>query len=77
MRNCQILLNAFSASVETVGAFLVAQLVKNEPAMQETLIRFLSQKIPWRRDRLPTPIFLGLPGGSDGKEYAYSAGDLG
>ena len=77
MRNCQILLNGFSASVETVGAFLVAQLVKNEPAMQETLIRFLSQKIPWRRDRLPTPIFLGLPGGSDGKEYAYSAGDLG
>ena len=24
-------------------------------------------KIPWRRDRLPTPVFLGFPGGSDGK----------
>ena len=23
---------------------------------------------PWRRDRLPTPVFLGFPGGSDGKE---------
>ena len=27
-------------------------------------------KIPWRRDRLPTPVFLGFPGGSDGKEPA-------
>ena len=23
-------------------------------------------KFPWRRDRLPTPVFLGFPGGSDG-----------
>ena len=22
-------------------------------------------EIPWRRDRLPTPVFLGFPGGSD------------
>ena len=33
--------------------------------------------IPWRRDRLRTPVFLGFPGGSDGKEAAYDAGDLG
>ena len=25
-------------------------------------------KFPWRRDRLPTPLFLGFPGGSTGKE---------
>ena len=25
-------------------------------------------KIPWRRDWLPTPVFLGFPGGSDSKE---------
>ena len=25
-------------------------------------------KIHWRRDRLPTPVFLGFPGGSPGKE---------
>ena len=24
--------------------------------------------IPWRRDRLPTPVFLGFPGSSDSKE---------
>ena len=33
--------------------------------------------IPWRRDRLPTPVFLGFPCGSAGKESACSAGDLG
>ena len=30
----------------------------------------------WRRDRLPTPGFLGFPGGSDGKESTHNAGDL-
>jgi len=30
-------------------------------------------KIPWRRDRLPTLVFLGFPGGSDGKESACNA----
>ena len=33
--------------------------------------------MPWRRDRLPTPGFLGFPGGSDGKESACLVGDLG
>ena len=27
-----------------------------------------ARKIPWRRDRLPIPVLLGLRGGSDGKE---------
>ena len=34
-------------------------------------------KIPWRRDRLPTPVFLGFPGGSDGKEATCNVEDLG
>ena len=34
------------------------------------------RKIPWRRDRLPPPIFLGFSGVSDGKESACNAGDL-
>ena len=33
-------------------------------------------KIPWRRDRLPTPIFLGFLAEADGKESACSVGDL-
>ena len=32
-------------------------------------------KIRWRRDRLPTPVFLGFPGGSAGKESTCNAGD--
>ena len=31
----------------------------------------------WRRDRLPTPVFLGFPWGSTGKESNCNAGDLG
>ena len=34
-------------------------------------------KIPWRRDRLPTPVFLGFPCGSAGKESTCSVGNLG
>ena len=34
------------------------------------------RKIPWRRDRLPTPVFLGFPCGSAGKESTPNAGDL-
>ena len=36
---------------------LVAQLVKNPPAMQETWVPSLGWKIFWRRERLPTPGF--------------------
>ena len=32
-------------------------------------------KICWRRDRLPTPVFLGFPGGSAGQESACNVGD--
>ena len=44
-------------------ASLVAQMVNNPPAMQETWVRFLLQcrrpgKIPWRRDWQPAPILL-------------------
>ena len=55
----------------------VAQLVKNLPAMQETLVRFQGQEDPWRKDRLPIPVFLGFPGGLAGKESTCNEGDLG
>ena len=56
--------------------FLIAQLVKNLPAMQETPFDSWVRKIPWRRDRLPTPVFLSFPCGSASKESTCSAGDL-
>ena len=55
----------------------IAQLVKNLPAMQETQMDSWVRKILWRRDRLPTPVFLGFPCGSAGEESACNAGDLG
>ena len=45
--------------------------------MQETLVQFLVKKICWRRDRLPTAVFLGFPCGSAGEEFTCNAGDLG
>ena len=56
---------------------LVAQLVKNPPAMQETLVGFRVRKIHWRRDRLSTLIFLGFPCDSDSKESTCNVEDLG
>ena len=40
-------------------------------------VQFLGGEDPWRRNRLPTPVFLGFPGDSDGKESACNAGELG
>ena len=34
-------------------------------------------KIRWRSSRLPTPVFLGFPCSSAGKESAWNVGDLG
>ena len=36
---------------------LVAHLVKNLPAMQETWLQSLGWEDPWRRERLPIPVF--------------------
>ena len=36
-----------------------------------------SRRFAWRRDRLPTPVFLGFRGDSDSKESACNVGDLG
>ena len=46
LKNCQ------------TGTSLVAQLVKNLPLIQETLVNFWVRKIPWRKEWLLTPVFL-------------------
>ena len=58
-------------------ASLIAQLAKNPPAMRRPRFDSWDGKIPWRRDRLPTPVFLGFPSGSAGKESPCNVGDLG
>ena len=56
---------------------MVVEMVKNLLAVQETQFNFWIRKICWRRDRLPTPVFLGFPGGSIGKISASHVEDLG
>ena len=51
-------------------ASLIASLVKNPPAMQE--IQSLGQEDPLEKDRLPTPVILGFPCCSAGKESAFN-----
>ena len=41
-----------------IGASLVAQMVRNLPEIQEAGFSLWIGRIPWRRERLPTPVFL-------------------
>ena len=43
------------------GASLIAQLVKNLPAMKETLVRFLGQEDPLEKGQATHSSILGLP----------------
>ena len=62
--------------IEIHRASLVAQLM-NLPTIRRSQFDSWVRNIPQRRDRLPTSVFLGFPGSSNGKECAYNAGDLG
>ena len=56
---------------------LVAQLVKNWLQCRRPRFNSWVGKICWRRDRLPTPVFLGFPCGSVSKESCCNVEDLG
>ena len=58
------------------GASLVAQLVKNLQCRRPWFDSWV-WKIHWRRNRLPTPVFWGFPGGSAVKESTCNVGNLG
>ena len=61
----------------SIAWMLIAQFVKNPPAVQETLVNSWVGKIHWRRDWLPSLVCVGFPHGSAGKESTCSAGELG
>ena len=50
-------------------ASLIAQLIKNPTAMQDTRFNSWVRKTCWRRDILPTPVFLGFSCGSAGNFF--------
>ena len=58
-------------------AFLVAQIVKNLPAMHKTWVLSFGWEDPRRRECLQTTVFLGFCGNSDSKKSTCNAGDLG
>ncbi|XDA74535.1 hypothetical protein R6Z07F_004758 [Ovis aries] len=61
--------------LNTTGwASLRAHLVKNP---RSPWFHSWVGKVCWRRDRLPTPVFLGFPCGSAGKESACNVEVLG
>ena len=57
-----------------ISSFLIAQLVKNPPPMQETLVQFLGQKDPLEKGEATHSSF---PGDSDCKESTCNARYLG
>ena len=69
-------LSFFCGNLKNTGDSLVAQLIKNLPAIQETPVRFLGWGDLLEKDRLPSPVFLGFPSGSAGKESTCNAGDM-
>ena len=63
--------------VAFLWASLVAQLVKNPPAMWETWVRSLGWEDPLEKGQATHSSILGLPLWLAGKESACNAGDLG
>ena len=72
---------AFSLSPLSRGPLvplsLVAQLVRIHLQCRRLWLDSWLRKIYWRRDRLPTPVFLGFPGGLTGKESSSIMEDMG
>ena len=75
--NCNLSPFQESSFPLNLQASLIVQLVKNQPAMQETLFRFLGREDPLKKDRLSTPVLLAFPCGSAGKESTCKMEDLG
>ena len=56
-KKCPNIVNTIWIGFIGVRVSLVAQMVKNPPAMCETWVMSWVRKIPWRRERLPTSVF--------------------
>ena len=69
-RHSCLLCFVFEVTSESTWASLVAQTVKNLPAMQGTLGQSLGGEMPWRREWLCTPVF--IPGEFHGERSLLS-----
>ena len=71
------LTHSFCSRYHYLWASLITQLVKTPPACRRPQFNSWVREIHWRRDGLPTSVFLGFPYGSAGKESARNVGYLG
>ena len=62
-------------NIKTIRASLVAQMVKNLPAIQRSRFDSWVTKIPWKSEWKPTPVF--LPGESHGQGNLVGYSPLG
>ena len=76
---CIILLKTYKSFTRLLlsSSSLVVERSRNRLQFRKPQFDSKVGKIPWRRDRLPTPVFFSFFGGSDGEESACNAGDLG
>ena len=65
-------LSLFSDYMIVYRALLMAQTIKNLPAMQETWVQSRVGKIRWRREWQPTPVFLPGEFHGQGSLVGYS-----
>ena len=68
---------SFSILYTEFGASLVAQWKRIHLQCRRPWFNSWVGKTSWRRGRLTIPVFMGFPGGSDGRESTCNAGDLG
>ena len=61
----------------SIYSMYLAQLVKNRLQSRRPQFDPWVGKIYWRRDRLPTPVFVGFAGSLADKESTCNVGDLG
>ena len=61
----------------TLSASLIAQLIKNLPAKQKTLVQFLGWEDPLEKGYATHSSIHGFPCGLAGKQSACNAGDTG
>ena len=64
-------------SLHIIDSFILFLAVGSQGFVWMSICHNKHHILPWRRDRLPTPVFLCFPGGSDSKESTCNVGGLG
>ena len=63
------------AIISIARGFPGGSVIKNLPAKQEIWVQFLGWEDSLEKEMALTPVFLGFPGGSDGKASVFLPGD--